>query len=263
MSLPGVDRGPEAVNGAPIVREVWAKSVLSPSKVYDYAVNPYVGCAHACTYCYARFMRRFSGHKEPWGGFVDVKINAAYLLAKEILRKPRGTVWVSGVCDPYQPLEERYTLTRECVRVITAERWPLVVQTRSPLVVRDLDLLAGAPDVEVGLSITTADDEVRTLFEPLAPSIPARIEALTTLHEAGVTTFAMIAPLLPGAEELPQLLAGRVDHVLIDRMNYGYGTWVYRRHGLEDCRSDAYFEHTAGRLAGAFAALGVPSRIVF
>lgn len=246
-----------------LVREIQARSVLSASKVYDYTVNPYVGCAHSCTYCYARFMRRFSGHKDPWGAFVDVKINAPDLLAKEIVRKPRGTVWVSGVCDPYQPLEERYELTRECVRIITGECWPLVVQTRSPLVVRDLDVLAGAADVEVGLSVTTADDDIRGLFEPLAPSIPARIEALGRLHEAGVRTFAMIAPLLPGAEDLPRLLAGKVDHILIDRMNYGYGAWVYSKHGLEDCLSEAYFQATARELADDLAALGVPSRIVF
>ncbi|MGA7469213.1 MAG: hypothetical protein WBW25_00065 [Halobacteriota archaeon] len=90
------------------IQEITAKSVLSKSQVYDYAVNPYRGCSHACSYCYAAFMKRFTGHREPWGEFVDVKINAPEVLAKEITRKPMGRVWVSGVCDPYQPAEKKY-----------------------------------------------------------------------------------------------------------------------------------------------------------
>ncbi len=246
-----------------IVREIQARSVLSVSKIYDYTVNPYSGCAHSCSYCYARFMKRFTGHKEPWGEFVDAKINAPDLLALEIRKKPRGEVWVSGVCDPYQPVEAKYELTRQCIQIITASGWPLVVQTRSPLVVRDLDILASAPYVEVGLSVTTADDAIRRLFEPKAPSIPGRVDALARLHDAGVKTFAMIAPLLPGAEELPALLAGKVDHVLIDRMNYGYGVWVYRKHGLEDCLTEGFFRGTAQRLASSFESAGIRCRVVF
>ena len=164
-----------------IVREIEARSILNASKIFDYTVNPYAGCAHSCSYCYARFMKRFSGHKEPWGEFVDVKIDAPALLAREILRKKPGQVWVSGVCDPYQPVEAEYEITRRCIEIILDSRWPLVVQTRSPLVVRDLDILAAGEDVEVGLSITTADDRVRRLFEPQAPPIEARIDALDAL----------------------------------------------------------------------------------
>jgi hypothetical protein len=104
---------------------------------------------------------------------------------------------------------------------------------------------------------------VRRLFEPKAPPIQGRIEALQRLHDAGVRTFAMIAPLLPGAEELPCLLAGKVDHVLVDRMNYGYGSWVYRKHGMEDCLTDEFFQATAQELASAFERAGVSCRIVF
>lgn len=246
-----------------IVRETQARSILNTSKIYDYTVNPYTGCAHSCNYCYARFMKRFTGHPEPWGDFVDVKINAPDLLSWEIRRKTPGKVWVSGVCDPYQPVEAQYELTRECVRIIVENRWPLVVQTRSPLVVRDLDILVSGEDVEVGMSVTTADEAVRRLFEPKAPAIAGRIAALERLHRAGVRTFAMIAPLLPGAEELPALLAGKVDNVLIDRMNYGYGSWVYRKHGLQDCQTEEFFQGTARQLASAFQEAGVPARVVF
>ncbi len=253
-----------AAGGRPscVIREVRVKSVLSRSKVYAYAVNPYVGCAHGCTYCYARFMRRFSGHKEAWGTFVDVKVNAAELLEKEIRKKAPGPVWVSGVCDPYQPVEEKYRLTRACVSVLVDAGWPLVVQTRSPLVLRDLDLLT-APAVQVGLSITTADDGMRQLFEPQAPLIEERVSTLKRLHEAGVRTFAMIAPLLPGAERLPGLLVGAVDEVLVDRLNYHYAAWVYRRHGLQVYAEAGYYEDLGRRLAAAFAAAGIPCRLCF
>jgi len=224
-----------------IVQEVRAKSILSRSKIYRYVVNPYTGCQHGCSYCYARFMKRVTGHREPWGEFVDVKVNAPELLRNEIRRKSRGRVWISGVCDPYQPLEEQYLLTRQCLAILVENNWPVIIQTRSPLVLRDIDIIRKAADIEVGLSITTADDDIRKLFEPHAPPIPDRIQALDELHRAGVRTYAMIAPVLPGAEGLAGLLAGKVDYVLIDRMNYHYADLIYRTYGLEDYLSDEYY----------------------
>ena len=205
-----------------IVKEIRAKTILSKSKIYPYVVNPYTGCQHGCSYCYARFMKRVTGHREPWGEFVDVKINAPELLRKEINKKKRAGVWVSGVCDPYQPLEEKYRLTRQCLEILAQNGWPVIIQTRSTLVLRDIDIIRGARDVEVGFSVTTADDAVRNLFEPNAPPIQDRIAALDTLHQAGIRTYAMIAPVLPGAEGLAELLKGKIDYVIIDRMNYHY-----------------------------------------
>jgi DNA repair photolyase len=205
-----------------IIKEILAKSILSKSRIYDYALNPYTGCQHACRYCYARYMKRFTGHTEAWGDFVDVKINAVDLLKKEITRKKPGRVWVSGVCDPYQPLEARYKLTRRCLEILVEHQWPVAVQTRSPLVLRDIDILKKARDLSVGLSITTADEKIRKLFEPKAPPIPARIRALDQLHQAGISTIAMIAPLLPGAEGLKELLEGKTDRIFIDKMHYSY-----------------------------------------
>ncbi len=243
-----------------IVREVRPKSILSNSKVHDYVVNPYVGCQHGCSYCYARFMKRFTGHTEPWGQFVDVKVNAAELLRTEVRRKKRGTVWVSGVCDPYQPVEARYGLTRECLRILAENDWPVVVQTRSPLILRDVDILLAARELEAGLTVTTADDEVRKLFEPHAPPIGERLRALEELHRRGIRTYAMIAPMLPGAEALPEALRGKVGYVLLDRMNYHYADWVYRKHGLEGMRSGEFFHTAARAIAAACAELGVPCR---
>jgi DNA repair photolyase len=141
--------------------------------------------------------------------------------------------------------------------------WPITVQTKSPLVLRDIDLLRRSDKIEVGLSVTSADDEIRTLFEPGAPSIKERVEALEELHLAGVRTYAMIAPMLPGTDELADQLTGKVDYVLIDRMNYHYGDWVYRRYHLEDAMSYDFFYSKGKELASAFAEQGVECRVLF
>jgi DNA repair photolyase len=246
-----------------IVREIYARSILVKSQVSDYAVNPYVGCQHRCTYCYARFMKRFTGHREPWGEFVDVKINAPDLLSKEINRKPPGRVWISGVCDPYQPLEKKHELTRKCLGILVGGGWPVTVQTKSPLVLRDTDLLKRGANVEVGLSIATADDDTRRLFEPNAPPVKERIRALGELHHEGIRTYAMIAPMLPGAEGLAAQLSGKVDHVLIDRMNYHYGDWVYGKHRLQKAMGYDFFRSKGKELTSALAEQGIKCRVLF
>ncbi len=245
------------------VREIQAKSILSASKIYPWVINPYVGCQHACTYCYARYMQKFTGHSEPWGTFVDVKVNAALLLEKEIDRKKKATVWVSGVCDPYQPLEGKYELTRQCLRILIRHGWPVVIQTRSPLVLRDIDILKEADNVEVGFSVTTADDNIRQIFEPHAPPIRERIDALAELHRSGIRTYAMIAPVLPGAEKLMELLAGSVDYILVDRMNYHYADHVYRKYRLEGKLTGGYFTWASQNIKSECDRLGIACTIVF
>jgi DNA repair photolyase len=240
-----------------ILRETQPKSILSNSQVYPYVINPYTGCQHNCSYCYARFMKRFTGHKEPWGQFVDVKVTAPDLLKREITRKKPDRVWVSGVCDPYQPVEGKYRLTRQCLEILAQNSWPVTVQTRSALVLRDIDILKEGRNFEVGLSVTTADDRIRRLFEPTAPPIMERVRALEELHRAGIRTYVMIAPMLPGAEGLTEMLAGKVDFVIVDRMNYHYADWVYRKYGLEDAMQDEFFDRMEAELRAGFAKLGI------
>ena len=203
-----------------LVRSIHSKSILSKSKVADYSLNPYIGCAHGCTYCYAKYMKRFTGHREPWGTFVDVKKNAISLLQRELRRKKPGKIWLSGTCDPYQPIEEQSNITRGCLRLLAQHGWPVTIQTKSPLILRDLDIFTKSQGINVVVTITTADDEIRKIFEPYAPSIPNRLQALTTLHTAGIPLSAMIAPLLPHSEGLLPQLQDLVDFILIDKMNY-------------------------------------------
>ncbi|MDO8282877.1 MAG: radical SAM protein [Thermodesulfovibrionia bacterium] len=245
------------------IKEITAKSILSKSQIYDYAINPYVGCAHNCVYCYAKFMKRFTGHTEPWGDFVDVKINAPELLANEIKKKKIGRVWISGVCDAYQPLERKYMITKQCLSILAENNWPFTIQTKSPLVLRDIEILKRAGDAEVGFTITTADDKIRKIFEPGAPPVNKRIEALAELHSAGIKTFAMIAPVLPGAEGLVSELKGKVDHVLIDRLNYHYADRLYKEHGMMWAMQDSFFSEMGKELMKGFKKEGIACQVLY
>ncbi len=238
------------------IKEIQSKSILSKSGVYDWTINPYVGCQHGCVYCYAKFIKRFSGHKEKWGEFVDIKVNAPELLAKEIKKKRKGRVWLSGVCDPYQPLEKKYELTRKCLKILWENGWPVTIQTKSPLVLRDLDLFKKFKEIEVGFSIATGDEEIKMIFEPKAPQIEQRIKALGELRQQGVRTYAMIAPLLPSAEKLVLKLKGKVDYVIIDKMNYHYADRIYKECRLEK-RQDG------SGVASFFKKENIPCRILF
>jgi DNA repair photolyase len=245
------------------VREIKAKNILSRSQVYDYALNPYVGCQHDCLYCYAKFMKRFTGHRERWGEFVDVKINAPELLASEVKKKKVGRVWISGVCDPYQPLEKKYMLTKRCLEILVESAWPFTVQTKSSLVLRDIEILKRADDVEVGFTITTADEKIRKIFEPGASPASERIEALAHLHAVGIRTFVMVAPILPGAEGLVSALKGKVEYVIIDRLNYHYADWAYKKYGMQWAREDSFFSEKGEELEMAFELEGISCQMVF
>ena len=245
------------------IREIKAKSILSKSQIYDYALNPNVGCQHACVYCYAKFMKRFTGHSERWGEFIDVKINAPEILAYELKKKRVGRIWISGVCDPYQPLERKYKLTKKCLDILVENGWPFTVQTKSDLVLRDIHMLRRSKDAEVGFTITTADEKIRRIFEPGAPLLKKRIEALSNLHSEGIKTFAMIAPILPGDEGLVSVLKGKVEYVILDRLNYHYADWAYKIYGLQWAAEDNFFSQKGEELRMAFEGVGISCQIVF
>lgn len=233
------------------VAEVQAKSVLNKSKIFDYCVNPFTGCQVGCRYCYARlFIPRYSGHSEPWGEFVDVKVNAPQVLKKQLVRAKRGIVWVASVCDPYQPLEAKYKLTRQCLIELAAAQFPVHIQSKSVLALRDLDVFLQFKEIEFTFTIATENEELARTFEPRASSIKERIEALDKLHSAGIKTQAFIGPLLPGnPERLVAQLEGKVDEVLIDRMNYmDMIRGFYARLGLTEASTDDFFRKQKERL---------------
>jgi DNA repair photolyase len=167
------------------------------------------------------------------------------------------------MCDPYQPLEREYEITRKCLQIFCENGWPVTIQTKSPLVLRDLDILKNFENVEVGFTITTASEKIRKIFEPYAPSIQARINALEKLKKANISTYAMIGPILPKAEKLVEMLKGKVDYVLVDRMNYHYADHVYKKHNLEFAMSNDFFYEKKEEFAKAFKKEGIRCEILF
>jgi DNA repair photolyase len=205
-------------------------------------------------------MKRFTGHLEPWGEFVDVKVNASNVLRKQLKRARPGTVSLSTVTDPYQPLEKRYELTRRCLEALLDRQFSVNILTRSPLCLRDIDLYRKFERIEVGFSITTHDEEMKRLFEPHSPSIQSRVKALQTLREEKIGTYAFVGPMLPlDPSKLVTMLEGLVDELLIDRMNYPNKVKaIYRRMKLDKYLEDDYFRFVGVELKEAFEKKGIP-----
>ena len=248
------------------IAEITAKSILNKSKIYDYCVNVYTGCQVNCRYCYARlFMARYSDHSEPWGSFVDVKVNAPEVLAKQAAKAKRGVVWISSVCDAYQAVEEKYGLTRTCLEILAAARFPVSVQSKSVLLLRDIDVFRRFEEFEAGFTITTDDERISRLFEPGASSVAERLAALAILKSRGIRTFAFIGPILPGnPEALISALHGKADRVLIDRMNYMDTIQeFYRRHNLAYAMEPAFFISQTRRLVAELKKRGMAYEVTW
>ena len=220
------------------IKEIRVKSVLTKSGLpdADWVVNPYVGCAFGCKYCYAAFIGRWKRPKEDWGGFVDVKINAPEILKAELERlgkklqsKNFGTVFFSSVTDPYQGVEGKYEVTQKCLRVLAdfGYEGEVSILTKSPLVCRDIDIFRQLKNASIGLTITSLDDEVSRFLEGNAPSVSLRMGALKKLHLAGIRTYAFVGPLLPyftaRADKLEKLFAelknSGVAEIYIEHIN--------------------------------------------
>lgn len=215
------------------VGEIFCKTALNRTRIpgYRYCLNPYLGCAHGCRYCYADTTLRFSGHPARWGEFVAAKVNFAEVLRRQLGRKgePAGRILLGTVTDAYQPAEAEYGLTRACLKALI-EVWPgaeVDVLTKSELVVRDADLWRRLRHSSVGFTVTTVRDDVAAVLEPGASPPRARIQAAARLRAAGVPVWAFVAPLLPGLtdapgalEELVAVLRGAgVREILVDALN--------------------------------------------
>ena len=166
---------------------------------YDYSLNPYSGCSFGCTYCYAAFFSRDKDKMDNWGYWVEVKENALAMLKKK-RKKPiiDKIVYMSSVTDPYQPIEKKIEITRQLLKEFADyHRIRLVVQTRSPLVTRDIDLFKQIGRVQVNMTVTTDDEEVRKVFEPFCPSNKTRLNAIKEIHASGIQSCITMTPLLP------------------------------------------------------------------
>ena len=217
-----------------IIKEIICKSALVKCGFPGggLAINPYVGCGHGCAYCYARFIKRFTGHCEQWGSFIDARINVAEVLRKQLCTKkikPHEQIYIGTVTDPYQPLEAKYKLTRKILEVLKDYKFSVSILTKSDLVLRDLDLLKQFKDVDVNFTITTLDEKWRALTEPGASPIANRLKVAKKLTDAGIQVYAMVGPYWPFFTEPDRLFkefkkAG-ISHVFSESFNITGGNF--------------------------------------
>lgn len=187
-----------------VIKEIKTKSVFTKSNlpVSDYSVNPYVGCTHGCKYCYASFMKRFTNHPEPWGDFLDVK----YWPEIKNPQKYQGKeLFFGSVTDPYNPQEEEFRRTRTLLERLQGSGIKLSIQTKSDLVLRDMDLIQSFPDARVGFSINTLNESFKDDMDK-AVSIERRLAAMKKLHDAGIRTTCFISPIFPGITDIPAII---------------------------------------------------------
>lgn len=181
------------------VSSIFTKSNLP---VGDYSVNPYIGCSHACKYCYASFMKRFTGHPEPWGTFLDVKYwpdikNPQKYSGKEL--------FIGSVTDPYIPQEATYERTRTLLQQLKDSGAKISIATKSDLILRDLDLIKSFPDSRVSWSINTLDEKFRHDMD-CAVSIDRRLTAMKKFHNAGIRTTCFISPIFPEITDVKAII---------------------------------------------------------
>lgn len=192
--------GPVEITYAPTSRLLTPASGFMAD--YDFTLNPYSGCSFGCTYCYAAFFTRDQQLQNSWGRWVKVKENAVTSLRRRRTSLSGRSIYMSSVTDPYQPIERQLGLVREVLEILLEDQPHLVVQTRSPLVTRDLDLLMDLKDVRVNMTVTTDQDRVRRAFEPAAPSTALRLQAISEVAAAGIPATITMTPLLPIADPI-------------------------------------------------------------
>ena len=180
-----------------------AKKAFTPTKIpgADYVVNQYIGCQHACLYCYAKFMRRWHNYGR-WGEWVVVKENLPELVKKETVM---GMVYMCSVSDPYQQIEKKLKLTRKVLKSMN-KNVKLRILTKSDSVLRDIDIFKEFKDVEVGLTINGFDGSLKRKIEPFSPKNEKRIEALKALHENGIKNYAFISPIIPNLIDVEEII---------------------------------------------------------
>ncbi len=216
------------------VKEIQCKSAIGKCGFPGggLAINPYVGCGHGCVYCYARFIKRFTGHTEKWGTFVDARINVADVLKKQLksLKQKGERIFIGTVTDPYQPIEKKYKLTRGILQVLMDHKNPVSILTKSDLVVRDIDLLKKMKNVDVNFTVTTLDEKWKKLVEPKSSSIKQRLNAMEKLIKGGISVFVMMGPYWPAFTD-PEVLFKEfkkvgVKHVFTESFNTVGGNWT-------------------------------------
>ena len=185
-----------------ITKEIQVKDYLSKSKIGTYAINPYIGCPHACKYCYACFMRRFTLHSENWGDFTDIKLCQTPINLEKIKGKE---VFISSVTDCYNPLEEKYKITRSILEQLIPSDAIIQISTKNKLILRDIDILKQLKHLTVAMSVNTLDEKFKNDMDR-ASCIADRLKTLKTLHENGIFTVLFMSPIFIGITDYQQII---------------------------------------------------------
>ena len=194
-----------------VVKEIDVNDYLTKSNLpaSDYVINPYVGCSHGCRYCYASFMKRFTGHTEEWGEFIDIKRCDKKIDLDKISHK---NVFLSSVTDCYNKYEEEYSITRIILEQLINSDCNLSISTKSKLILRDLDILKKIKNLVVCMSINTLDEKFREDMDK-ASSIKERLETLKTLHENGIYTVLFMSPIFPYITDWKEIIEVSKDYI--------------------------------------------------
>lgn len=204
----------------PIIKEVAVKEIITKTKtpIGGYVANPYTGCLHGCKYCYASFMKRFTGHKEPWGSFSDVKY---WEPIKNRSKYFNELITIGTVTDGYNPLEEKYLRTRTLLKELIGSGCKISILTKSSLVLRDIDLLRQFKDVTISFSINTLDEEFKNDMDN-ASSISSRLQAMETLYNEGFKVVCFISPIFPlitNVIKIIERVKNIVDFIWLENLN--------------------------------------------
>lgn len=256
----------------PQIKTIYVKNILSKSNlpVCEYSVNPYVGCTHGCKYCYASFMKRFTGHTEPWGTFLDVK---EWPTIKHPEKYAGRELFIGSVTDPYNPQEETFGRTRELLLQLKGSGANISIATKSDLVLRDLELIKSFPDARVSWSINTLDEDFRKDMDE-AVSIERRLAAMEAFHRAGVRTTCFISPIFPGITDAEAIIRRAKDHcnlvwlenlnlrgsfrtVIMEYINEKYPLLLPLYREIYDRKNMSYWESLDETLRHAAASLGL------
>lgn len=203
-----------------LVRSIETDSVMTKSALPlgGYSANPYVGCPHACKYCYACFMKRFTGHDEKWGEFLDVKY---WREIKNPQKYAGKTVVIGSVTDGYNPLEEKYMRTRALLEQLQNSGARVTICTKSDLVLRDLDILKRMSNVTVSWSVNTLDEQFKNDMDE-AVSIARRLDAMKKCYDEGIRTVCFVSPIFPGITDVRAIMdvaRDRCDFIWLENLN--------------------------------------------
>jgi len=219
--------------GHTTVDESLTRSILTKTSGfmagYDYSLNPYSGCSFGCSYCYAAFFARSDEKRDSWGTWVSAKTNALDVLRRMRTDLTDKTIYMSTVTDPYQPIERKLKLVREILPELSRRNARLVVQTRSPLVTRDIDLFLQFSHVRINMTVSTDSRRVQMAFEPHCATSKRRLDAIKRIADAGINTSITMTPLLPIENIdvfIEKLLETGVKHFVVQPFHVERGKFV-------------------------------------